>query len=217
MVHVNNIYRYAVKHYAEHRNKYLALMLGMFGLPLLLSYMSKGVESSGVMATFVLLFALLYVNYLSTYAMRTRRAFVVENTLPITAAERYVFVLANSTVVAVTLFVVSYVPSFLIAEWLFPPAMDVNAIILEAVVDSSYLMGIFALQSVILVASLIMRKRVVLSYCLLAVLVIGCEFVVDAYVPYELRDTFRLWSNVALIVACWVSGYFILRSREIKM
>jgi len=217
MGHLNSIWRYAVKHYTEHHNKYLALILGMFGLPLLLAYMSKGVETAGVMATFVFLFALLYVNYLSTYAMRTRRTFVVENTLPITAAERYAFVLANSSIAAVTLFVVSYVPSFLIAEWLFPSRMDVNEIILEAIVDSSYFVGLFALQSVILVASLIMRKRVVLSYCLLAVLVIGCEFVVDAYVPYELRDTFRLWSNVALIVVCWVSGYFILRSREIKM
>lgn len=217
MANVRNIYRYAVKHYVEHRNNYLALLLGMFGLPLLLAYMSKGVESAGVMATFVFLLEVLYVTYLSTYAMRTKGKFVLENTLPLTSTERYAFIFINSIVVAPMMFALSYVPSFLIAEWFFPPTYDVNALLVEAVVDVGFIVGLFALQSVILITSLLIRKRVFAGYLVLLALIVVCEFMVDAYVYDDLRDVFRFISNIVLIVTCWVSGYFILRSREIKI
>jgi len=217
MVRAKNICSYAVKHYAEHRNNYLSLLVGMFGLPLLLAYMSKGVEGAGVMATFIFLFAVLYVTYLSTYAMRKKEVFIMENTLPVTSAERYAFILVNSIVVASVMFVLSYVPSFLIAERLFPPTYDVNVLLMEAVLDTGFLVGLFALQSVILITSLLIRKRVLAGYLVLLVLIVVCEFAVDYFINDNIRDTFKLWANVALIIASWVSGYFILRSREIKI
>lgn len=217
MGHAVNIYRYAVKHYAESRNSYLALMLGMFGLPLLLAFMSRSAVEAASMASSVALFAILYVVHLSTRAMRSKRTFVIDNTLPLSTAERYAFIMLNSTVVVALLTCVVYGASLVLSKQLFPPAPEFDFAYRQLVGNGYIIAGLFATQAVLLIVNLTVRMRILMSYVVAIGLVVLGQFVVGHYVPGMLRADFKLWANVVIIVAGWVSGYFILRSREIKM
>ncbi|MBQ8493210.1 MAG: hypothetical protein IJ464_02880 [Alistipes sp.] len=217
MADIRKIYRYAVKHYTECRNSYLALLVGMFGLPLLMAFLTRSVVGAAAMASSVALFATLYVLYLSTVRMRSKRTFQIDNTLPISAAERYIFIMLNSIVVVGLFVVVVYGASLVLAEMLFPLPPELDFTYRQFLGNGYIIVGLMATHAVLLIVNLTARERVLISYLAAVGLVVVGQFIVGRYVPEAMRADFKLWANVVIVIVGWVSGYFILRSREIKM
>lgn len=214
---IKRLLSYFRKHYAERMRNYYALMLGSAGLPLLLAFVSRSSVTAASMAGAVELFVLAYVLYLSTVGMRSKRTMQIDNTMPLTNLERYAFIMINSTVVAMALFMVAYLPAVAIAKWVFPPEPIFDFVFEELFNSKIYYTAMFSTHAVLLVINLTARRRAYLGYVVAAVAIFVIQLVMSRYVPYEMREDARMWGNILLIIGGWGVGYPLLRYREIKM
>lgn len=211
----NAVLRLFVKHYTENRNKYLMLLLGTFALPVLMTLITKTSETGISMCLTVALFDIFYVAMLSTGDLRRRQSLVVANTLPVSVAERYAFILLNTTVVLAAWFVAVYAAAVSVSISIYKPIFPYFETL---IFKNHYLyIGLLGTQGVALLISLAIRRRVFLPYVLAAIITIFVQYLISKYAsPADVQDV-KMWVNIAVTAVAWVAGYFMLRYRQLKM
>ena len=214
--YVNQLLQLFKKHYVEHKNTYISLMLAIFGIPLLYAYLSKSSVTVATLYVTMILVSMAVVLHVSTVGFRARHSFVMANTLPVSTAVNYAFILLNSVVVAFVLVVVCYFPALVIAKAIYPPMPEFAWTFDVFFNNTRIYMGILATHGVLLVVNLVGKKRIFLTYLVALLLAIGVQFVISKYIAVEWRENAKLVGNILLIFVAWIGGYFILRNYQIK-
>ena len=214
--YVNQLLQLFKKHYVEHKNTYISLMLAIFGIPLLYAYLSKSSVTVATLYVTMILVSMAVVLHVSTVGFRARHSFVMANTLPVSTAVNYAFILLNSVVVAFVLVVVCYFPALVIAKAIYPPIPEFAWTFDVFFNNTRIYMGILATHGVLLVVNLVGKKRIFLTYLVALLLAIGVQFVISKHVAVEWRENAKLIGNILLIFVAWIGGYFILRNYQIK-
>lgn len=209
------VLRLFVKHYAENRNAYLMLVLASFALPVLLTLISKTSETGISMCLTVALFDIFYVMHLSTRELRHRRSFVAANTLPVSAGERYCFILLNTTVVLAVWFVAVYALAVSLCVSIYPPIFPYfDTLIFKNIY---VYVGLLGTQGAALLINLAIRRRVLPPYLAAMVLTMLVQYLISKYVaPADVQDA-KMCANLVVVVVAWSAGYFMLRCRQLKM
>lgn len=214
--YINQLLQLFKKHYVEHKNTYISLMLAIFGIPLLYAYLSKSSVTVATLYVTMILVSMAVVLHVSTVGFRARHSFVMANTLPVSTAVNYAFILLNSVVVAFVLVVVCYFPALVIAKAIYPPMPEFAWTFDVFFNNTRIYMGILATHGVLLVVNLVGKKRIFLTYLVALLLAIGVQFVISKHVAVEWRENAKLIGNILLIFVAWIGGYFILRNYQIK-
>ena len=214
--YVNQLLQLFKKHYVEHKNTYISLMLAIFGIPLLYAYLSKSSVTVATLYVTMILVSMAVVLHVSTVGFRARHSFVMANTLPVSTAVNYAFILLNSVVVAFVLVVVCYFPALVIAKAIYPPMPEFAWTFDVFFNNARIYMGILATHGVLLIVNLVGKKRIFLTYLVALLLAIGVQFVISKYIAVEWRENAKLVGNILLIFVAWIGGYFILRNYQIK-
>lgn len=215
--YINNVLRYSIKHYSYNRYSYYALILATFGVPLLFGYASHSVATAAMMAGAILLFDMLFTLHLSTRDMRSKSTFVMENTLPLSSAERYTFIMVNSMVMATLLFAICFIPAVAILMQIYPPLATEAFDIGDLFVDYRPIVELLAIHAVLLIVNITARARVVMNYIIALCLMTIGELLIEKFIPSEHINEAEMWINAIIAIVCWVLGYFLLRYREIKL
>ena len=215
--YINNVVRYAIRHYCSNRNSYYAMMLGTFGVPLLFGYASQSAVTAAMLGGAIALFDLLFVLHLSTVGMRSKSSFILENTLPLSVAERYTFIMLNSMVVATLLFALCFIPAVAIMKTLLPPIASEEFLFSDLVGDLRLSVGTLATHAILLVVNLTARMRVVMNYLAALGLMFLGQLLMEYYIAAEHIVEAKMWINAIIAIVGWVSGYFILRYKDIKL
>ena len=214
--YVNQLLQLFKKHYVEHKNTYISLMLAIFGIPLLYAYLSKSSVTVATLYVTMILVSMAVVLHVSTVGFRARHSFVMANTLPVSTAVNYAFILLNSVVVAFVLVVVCYFPALVIAKAIYPPMPEFAWTFDVFFNNARIYMGILATHGVLLIVNLVGKRRIFLTYLVALLLAIGVQFVISKHVAVEWRENAKLIGNILLIFVAWIGGYFILRNYQIK-
>ena len=213
--YINQLLQLFKKHYVEHKNTYISLMLAIFGIPLLYVYLSKSsVAVAGLYVTMILV-SMAVILHVSTVGLRARHSFVMANTLPVSTAVNYLFILLNSVAVAFVLVVVCYFPALALAKAIYPP-MPEFAWTFDVFFNARTYMGILATHGVLLIVNLVGKKRIFLTYLVALLLAMVVQLLINKYIAVEWRESAKLIGNILLIFVAWIGGYFILRNYQIK-
>ena len=217
MAYIKDIFNLFRKHYAENVRFYSLLALQIFAVPLLLAILSQSAVNAATIAMALVSLTMLLVVHISVKGLRSRYTFVVENTLPVSTAVRYGFILLNSTVVALLGFMVLYFPSLLLSCWLFP-IDDGFEWVLDCVFLYNYqaFINILGIHALVLVVNILVRKRPLLGYALAALAMALVSHIVMTNVDIEYRDTVMMIVNIVIIVTSWIGSYFLLRKFQYK-
>lgn len=214
--YLNQLLQLFRKHYAEHRYAYISLMLALFGIPLLYAFMSKNSVTVATLYVTMILVSVAVVLHVSTVGLRARRDFILTNTLPVSTATNYSFILLNSVVVAFALVAVCYFPALAIAKAIYPPMPEFDWAYDVFFGNYRTYLGILATHGVLLVVNLVGKKRIFLTYLVALLLAMAVQFMINEYVAVEWRENVKLVGNILLIFVAWIGGYFILRNYQIK-
>ena len=204
------------KHYAEHKNTYISLMLALFGIPLLFAYVSKNSVTAATLYVTMVFVSMAVVLHVSTMGLRARRDFILTNTLPVSTAVNYCFILLNSVVVAFVLVAVCYFPALAIAKAVYPPTPEFDWAYDVFFGNCRTYLGILATHGVLLIVNLVGKKRIFLTYLVALLLAMAVQFMINEYVAVEWRENAKLVGNILLIFVAWIGGYFILRNYQIR-
>ena len=217
MSYINDLLKLFRKHYAENVRFYSLLALQIFAVPLLLAILSKSAVNAATIAMALVSLTMLLVVHISVKGLRSRYTFVVENTLPVSTAVRYGFILLNSTVVALLGFMVLYFPSLLLSCWLFP-IDDGFEWVLDCVFLYNYqaFINILGIHALVLVVNILVRKRPLLGYALAALAMALVSHIVMTNVDIEYRDMVMMIVNIVIIATSWIGSYFLLRKFQYK-
>lgn len=209
------VLRLFVKHYTENRNRYLMLLLGSFALPILMTLITKASETGISLCITVALFDIFYVATLSTRDLRLRQSFVTANTLPVSVAERYAFILLNTTVVFAAWFMALYAAVVAVCTSIYAPIFPY---IETLIFKNHYLyIGLLGTQGVALLICLAMRRRRLWPYVTAAIITIAVQYLISkCAAPADVQEV-KMWVNIAVAAVSWVAGYFMLRYRQLKM
>ncbi|MBR4951610.1 MAG: hypothetical protein IKY56_01285 [Alistipes sp.] len=214
--YINQLLQLFKKHYVEHKNTYISLMLAIFGIPLLYVYLSKSsVVVAGLYVTMILV-SMAVILHVSTVGFRARHSFVMANTLPISTAVNYAFILLNSVIVAFVLVAVCYFPALAIAKAIYPPMPEFAWTFDVFFNNARTYMGILATHGVLLIVNLVGKKRIFLTYLVALLLAMVVQLLINKYIAVEWRESAKLIGNILLIFVAWIGGYFILRNYQIK-
>lgn len=214
--YLNQILQLFRKHYVEHKSVYISLMLALFGIPLLYAFMSKNSVTVATLYVTMVLVSMAVVLHVSTVGLRARRDFILTNTLPVSTAVNYCFILLNSVVVAFVLVAVCYFPALAIAKALYPPMPEFDWSFSVFFSNINTYAGILGTHGVLLIVNLVGKKRIFLTYLVALLLAMAVQFMVNEYVAVEWRENAKLIGNILLIFVAWIGGYFILRNYQIK-
>lgn len=212
---LNAVLRLFVKHYTENQNKYLMLLLGTFALPVLMTLISKTSETGISMCLTVALFDIFYVAMLSTRDLRHRQSLVVANTLPVSVAERYAFILLNTTVVLAAWFAAVYAAAVAVCTSIYAPIFPY----METLIFKNHYLyvGLLGTQGAALLICLAIRRRALYPYAAAAIITIAVQYLISKYAaPADVQDV-KMSVNIAVVVVAWIAGYFMLRYRQLKM
>lgn len=212
---LNAVLRLFVKHYTENRNTYLMLLLGSFALPILMTLISKASEPGISICLTVALFDIFYVATLSTRDLRRRQSYVTANTLPVSVAERYTFILLNTTVVFAVWFVAVYAAAVAVCTSIYQPIFPY----LETLIFKNHYLyiGLLGTQGVALLICLVIRRRLLWPYATAAVITIAVQYLISkCAAPADVQEV-KMWVNIAVTAVSWIVGYFMLRYRQLKM
>ena len=204
------------KHYVEHKNTYISLALALFGIPLLFAYLSKSSVTVATLYVTMILVSMAVVLHLSTVGLRARRSFIMTNTLPVSTAVNYSFILLNSVVAAFVMVAVCYFPALAISKAFYPPMPEFDWAYHVFFDNIRTYMGILATHGVLLMVNLVGKKRLFLTYLIALLLAIFVQILMNECVAVEWRENVKLVGNILLIFVAWIGGYFILRNYQIK-
>lgn len=209
-----NVFRLFRKHYAEELRAY-AILLGVFVAPLLLTLLTG--ESSPVYTTSksFLVIAIAFVVERSTRALRSRYHSTMGMTLPVSTAERYGFIMLNSTVVVVAAFALLNALSIAIATAIYP--LDRG---FEWVAEYNFYtnprswLGLACTQAIFLLVALNRRfKPTINAIIALAVVFVAQLIIVEMTANPEMV---KMWCNIIVTITAWVAGYFMLKKYEFR-
>ena len=213
--YINQLLQLFKKHYVEHKNTYISLMLAIFGIPLLYVYLSKSsVAVAGLYVTMILV-SMAVILHVLTVGFRARHSFVMANTLPVSTAVNYAFILLNSVIVAFVLVAVCYFPALALAKAIYPPMPEL-AWTFDVFFNARTYMGVLATHGVLLIVNLVGKRRIFLTYLVALLLAMVVQLLINKYIAVEWRESAKLIGNILLIFVAWIGGYFILRNYQIK-
>ena len=217
----NRVWWLFLKSYTEYRRHYAALVLWSFGFPLLLAFISRAAVTALSVGSTVALAAILFSLYISFKSINDKGSAIVGITLPISLAERYCFILLNTTVVLVVWVAAVYSLSAFIAMQLLPFGGEgyIDAeMMMTLIYKNKYLyIGFLGTHAVMLLINVIRRKSVVMPYVVAMVAVAAAQLVIVELSPVDMVQDVKMWCNIALAAVAWPLGYYLLRKREIKM
>ena len=214
--YINQLLQLFKKHYAEHKNTYISLMLALFGIPLLFAYLSKSSVTVATLYVTMILVSMAVVLHISTVGLRARYSYIMANTLPVSTAVNYGFILLNSIVVAFAMVALCYFPVLAIAKAIYPPMPEFDWAYDVFFGNGRTYLGILATHGALLIVNLVGKKRLFLAYLIALLLVIFVQVVMSEYIAVEWRENAKLIGNILLIFVAWIGGYFILRNYQIK-
>jgi hypothetical protein len=148
--------------------------------------------------------------------LRARCDFILTNTLPVSTATNYSFILLNSVVVAFVMVAICYFPALAIAKAIYPPAPEFDWTYDVFFGNGGTYLGILATHGVLLVVNLVGKKRIFLTYLVALLLAMAVQFMINEYIAVEWRENAKLIGKILLIFVAWIGGYFILRNYQIK-
>ena len=117
--YINNVFRLFLKHYAENWPKYIGAALLAFVMPVTFACITDDATTAVTVGSRLIVVYMAYVLYLSIKELRGRYTYIMASTLPVTSAERYGFILLNSTVVLVAWYAVCLLTSVKLSIALF--------------------------------------------------------------------------------------------------
>ncbi|MBO5895542.1 MAG: hypothetical protein J6Q33_07125 [Alistipes sp.] len=209
------------KSYTEYRRHYAALLLWSFGFPLLLAFISRAAVTALTVGSTVALTAILFSLYISFKSINDKGSAIVGLTLPVSLAERYCFILLNTTVVLAVWVVAVYSLSAFIAMKLLPFGGDGyidTEMMMTLIYKNKYLyIGFLGTHAGMLLINVIRRKSVVMPYVVAMVAVAVAQLVIVEFSPADMVQDVKMWCNIALAAVVWPLGYYLLRKREIKI
>lgn len=209
------------KSYTEYRRHYAALVLWSFGFPLLLAFISRAAVTALSVGSTVALTAILFSLYISFKGINDNGSAIVGLTLPVSLAERYCFILLNTTVVLAVWVVAVYSLSAFIAMQLLPFGGEgyIDAeMMMTLIYKNKYLyIGFLGTHAVMLLINVIRRRSVVMPYVVAMVVVAVAQLLIVELSPADMVQDVKMWCNIALAAVAWPLGYYLLRKREIKM
>lgn len=236
---LRRVAQYARYHYTVTRFNYLRLIVAIVACPALFGIMQHNIFTSTSILVAIYLFAGISVAVACTHSMRGRGTKIMDGTLPVSPAERYVFSLFNLAVVypfgfavisALTLAIVAIFNEFpltfgdcymqLINEAiLFWPVY----VLVQIVCSSSLLINMLARRSLILAYVIAFACNLALI-CLLAWKGVECNFHVNGTeCSVEFGDgalEVTLWAAqsiyIAIPIVLYALGYVALRKRQVK-
>lgn len=214
--YINQLLQLFKKHYVEHKNTYISLMLALFGIPLLYAYLSKNSVTVATLYVTMVLVSMAVVLHVSTVGLRARRDFILTNTLPVSTATNYSFILLNSVVAAFALVAVCYFPALAIAKAIYPPMPEFDWAYDVFFGNYRTYLGILATHGVLLIVNLVGKKRIFLTYLVALLLAMAVQLMINEYIAVEWRENAKLIGNILLIFVAWIGGYFILRNYQIR-
>lgn len=205
------------RHYVCMRYNYITMCLIIIGFPIFISILSGSAEPAITSFNSLTVFAFVDSFYVTMLSVRDERRYIVESTLPLSHLERYLFILLNTTIVLAVIFALCYVLALLISTSIYPLDMEFGWVVGDTFCMPEAYLGLLSTHAWILLANLTARKRVLYNYiAMLAIIAVG-QFIISRYVPEVYRADVRVWTNILVTLVAWISGYFILRRREIKM
>lgn len=214
--YINQLLQLFKKHYAEHKNTYISLMLALFGIPLLFAYLSKSSVTVATLYVTMILVSMAVVLHISTVGLRARHSYIMANTLPVSTAVNYGFILLNSVVVAFVLVAVCYFPVLAFAKAIYPPMPEFDWAYDVFFGNGRTYLGVLATHGALLIVNLVGKKRLFLAYLIALLLAIFVQILMSEYIAVEWRENAKLIGNILLIFVAWIGGYFILRNYQIK-
>lgn len=214
--YINQLLQLFKKHYIEHKNTYISLVLALFGIPLLFAYLSKSSVTVATLYVTMILVSMAVVLHVSTVGLRARRSFIMANTLPVSTSVNYSFILLNSVIVAFVMVAVCYFPALAISKAFYPPMPEFDWAYDVFFGNIRTYLGVLATHGVLLVVNLLGKKRLFLAYLIALLLAIFVQILMNEYVAVEWRENVKLIGNILLIFVAWIGGYFILRNYQIK-
>ena len=214
--YINQLLQLFKKHYVEHKNTYISLMLALFGIPLLLAYLSKSSVTVATLYVTMILVSMAVVLHVSTVGLRARYSYIMANTLPVSTAVNYGFILLNSVVVAFAMVALCYFPVLAIAKTIYPPMPEFDWAYDVFFGNGRTYLGILATHGVLLIVNLVGKKRLFLAYLIALLLAMAVQLLINKYIAVEWRENAKLIGNILLIFVAWIGGYFILRNYQTK-
>lgn len=217
----NRVWWLFFKSYTEYRRHYAALVLWSFGFPLLLAFISRAAVTALSVGSTVAFTAILFSLYISFKSINDKGSAIVGLTLPVSLAERYCFILLNTTVVLAVWVAAVYSLSAFIAMQLLPFGGEgyIDAeMMMTLIYKNKYLyIGFLGTHAGMLLINVIRRKSVVMPYVVAMVVVAVAQLVIVEFSPADMVQDVKMWCNIALAAVAWPLGYYLLRKREIKM
>lgn len=236
---LRRVAQYARYHYTVTRFNYLRLIVAIVACPALFGIMQHNIFTSTSILVAIYLFAGISVAVACTHSMRGRGTKIMDGTLPVSPAERYVFSIFNLAVVypfgfavisALTLAIVAIFNEFPLTFSDCYMQLINEAILLwpvyvlvQIVCSSSLLINMLARRSLILAYVIAFACNLALT-CLLAWTGVECNFYVNGIErSVEFGDgalEVTLWAAqsiyIALPIVLYALGYVALRKRQVK-
>ena len=201
--------------------KYGMNFVNGLGTTLLLAFISRAAVTALTVGSTVALTAILFSLYISFKSINDKGSAIVGLTLPVSLAERYCFILLNTTVVLAVWVVAVYSLSAFIAMKLLPFGGEgyIDAeMMMTLIYKNKYLyIGFLGTHAVMLLINVIRCKSVVMPYVMAMVAVAVAQLVIVEFSPADMVQDVKMWCNIALAAVAWPLGYYLLRKREIKM
>ena len=216
--YINNVFRLFLKHYVENWPKYLGAALLAFVMPVTFACITDDATTAVTVGSRLMVVYMAYVLYLSIKELRGRYTYIMASTLPVTSAERYGFILLNSTVVLVAWYAVCLLTSVKLSIALFYVAEDF-AWVLERehlLMNFNYIVGVVGTHAGLLIVNLVSAKRLATNYFIALVAVVAYQWMLSKYVDVVDRECFKMWTNIVVTLVSWTMGYFLVRKYQYK-
>ena len=211
--YINSLFSLMRKHYAENWLKYLGVLLATFAVSLLFAYLSDEAYVVVALGAFVWRLALVYVVYLTTKELRSRYKHIMATTLPVSAAERYGFIMVNTIVVSLVIYFVCYLFSIHIAKQMLPISEE-SAWMLNGGIwftNLASIVGVFNTQAIMLAINLVPSRRLVVNYLVAFALFLAYHFLFLESLDVAIRGGFTFWTNIVVTLLLWVGCYMLVR------
>lgn len=211
--YINSLFSLMRKHYAENWLNYLGVLLATFAVPLLFAYLSDEAYVVVALGAFVWRLALVYVVYLTTKELRSRYKHIMATTLPVSAAERYGFIMVNTIVVSLVIYFVCYLFSIHIAKQMLPISEE-SAWMLNGGIwftNLASIVGVFNTQAILLAINLVPSRRLVVNYLVAFALFLAYHFLFLESLDVAIRGGFTFWTNIVVTLLLWVGCYMLVR------
>lgn len=216
--YINNVLSLFCKHYVENWPKYLGAALLAFVMPIVFAYMSDEATAAVTAGSRLIIVYFAYVIYISIRELRNRYTYIMATTLPVTTAERYGFILLNSTVVLFAWYVVCLIVAVKLSLPLFPMNEDFMWVLEKEhlLANINYIIGLIGTHAGLLMVNLVPTKRLIVNYFVALLIVVAYQWMLSKYVDVVDRESFKLWSNIVVTLVSWTVGYFLVRKYQYK-